>query len=432
VSLNEPSRGDSPIPGDIVAGTTVAPEDREFTIDGGRGVYVTDTRGTEYLDYKLGSGPMIVGHAHPEVVAAVQSRVEEGTTFYAPNQLAHDFAERIVDAVPCAESLKFVSTGTEATYLAMRLMRAHTGRDKILTFEGSYHGWHDHALVGSQRGGDRIAGPETTVDTAGAAPGARDGIVKAPFNDLARTAEVVEDHADDLAGVFTEPMMRSVTPADGFLAGLRELCDEFGLVLGFDEVVTGFRLAWGGAQEHYGVEPDLATYGKIIGGGTPVGAVAGRRSILEAMHPDVPHPEGGVETGGTLNGNPLGMAAGMATLDILDREDVYDDLYAYGDRLQRLFADVLDDSPFPGMAIGEGPVVDYAITDADALTDWETALACDGETKTAIDRALFDQGILKSTGGKMYLSTEHGDEEFERTAEAFETAVERAAENRSG
>lgn len=427
----EASRGDSPIPGDIVAGTTVAPADREFTIDGARGVTVTDTQGTEYLDYKLGSGPMILGHAHPEVVEAVQSRVEEGTTFYAPTQLAYDYAERLVDAVPCAESLKFVSTGTEATYLAMRLMRAHTGREKILSFEGSYHGWHDHALVDSQRGGDRITGPEKTVDTAGAGPGARDGIVTAPFNDLDRTAEVVANHADDLAGIFTEPMMRSITPADGFLAGLRDLCDEFGLVLGFDEVVTGFRLAWGGAQEHYGVEPDLATYGKIIGGGTPVGAVCGTASILDAMRPEIPHQEGGVETGGTLNGNPPGMAAGMATLDVLEREDPYDDLYAYGERLQALFADVLDESPFSGIPVGEGPVVDYVLTDADALDDWETALACDGETKAKIDRALFDQGILKSTGGKMYLSTEHGDEEFERTAAAFERAVDRVASERS-
>jgi glutamate-1-semialdehyde 2,1-aminomutase len=310
----------------------------------------------------------------------------------------------------------------------MRLMRAHTGREKILTFTGSYHGWHDHALVSSQRGGDRVAASETTVDTAGAAPGAREGIVKAPFNDLERTAEIVEAHADELAGIFTEPMMRSITPAEGFLAGLRDLCDDHGLVLGFDEVVTGFRLAWGGAQAYYGVEPDLATYGKIIGGGTPVGAVCGRSSVLEAMHPDRPHLEGGVETGGTLNGNPLGMAAGMATLDVLERTDAYDHLYAYGDRLKRLFADVLDDSPFPGMPVGVGPVVDYAITDADALTDWGTALACDGETKAAIDRALFDQGILKTTGGKMYLSTEHGDTEFERTAEAFKQAVERAAD----
>jgi len=226
--------------------------------------------------------------------------------------------------------------------------------------------------------------------------------------------------------------MRSIPPADGFLAGLRDLCDEYGLVLGFDEVVTGFRLAWGGAQEYYGVEPDLATYGKILGGGTPVGAVCGRASILEAMRPDLPHREGGVETGGTLNGNPLGMAAGMATLDVLERESVYDDLFAYGDRLQALFADVLDDAPVTGTPVGEGPVVDYVITGADAPADWTGVLAGDTETKTAIDRALFDEGVLKNTGGKMYVSTEHGDEEFERTAEAFERAVDRVASEHYG
>jgi glutamate-1-semialdehyde 2,1-aminomutase len=422
---------DSPIPGNMLAGSTVAPEGDAITVREGSGAYVTTTDGREFVDYKLGSGPMLLGHAHPDVVAAVREQAGRGTTFYAPNERAFDLAERIVDAVPCGESLKFVSTGTEATYLAMRLARAHTGGDKVLTFGGSYHGWHDHALVSSARAGPRLrdaTGP--TVDTAGAAPGVADDVVVAPFNDLDRTAELVEAHADELACVMVEPMMRSLPPVDGFLEGLRDLCDDHGVVLVFDEVVTGFRLAWGGAQEYYGVEPDVATYGKVIGGGTPVGAVCGDASVLDAMRPELSPGEGGVETGGTLNGNPLGAAAGLATLDVLDREDPYDDLHEYGARLQSLFADVLADSPLPGVPVGDGPVVDYVLTDEPSVTDWRTLLDCDGETKAAIDAAVFDRGVLKSVGGKMYVSTEHGDEEFERTAEAVKAAVARTVDGR--
>ncbi|MFB6161052.1 MAG: aspartate aminotransferase family protein [Haloferacaceae archaeon] len=421
-------RDASPIPGDVLAGTRVAPAGDSLTVREGSGAYVTADDGREFVDYKLGSGPMLLGHAHPEVVEAIRDRAGRGTTFYAPNRLAFDLAERIVDAVPCGDALKFVSTGTEATYLAMRLARAHTGRSKVLTFGGSYHGWHDHALVGSSRAGDRLRDASCpTVDTAGAAPGVADEVVLAPFNDLDRTAELVEAHADELACVVAEPMMRSLPPVEGFLEGLRSLCDDHGIVLVFDEVVTGFRLAWGGAQAYYGVEADVATYGKVIGGGTPVGAVCGDASVLDAMRPDLSPAEGGVETGGTLNGNPLGMAAGLATLDVLDREDPYPDLHAYGERLQSLFADVLADADLPAASVGEGPVVDYALTDEPAVRDWRTLLGCDDETKAAIDAALFEEGILKSVGGKMYVSTRHGDEEFERTAEAVKAAVAEVA-----
>ncbi|MFB6302137.1 MAG: aspartate aminotransferase family protein [Haloferacaceae archaeon] len=420
-----PDGGESPIAGDVLAGTTVAPDGVSLTVEAGSGARVTSVEGEEFVDYKLGSGPMLVGHAHPHVVGAMHDRIEDGTTFYAPNPAAHDFAERLVEAAPCGESIRFVSTGTEATYLAIRLARADTGNDRLLTFEGSYHGWHDEALVGSQRAGERLLDTSRTVDTAGAAPGVTDTVVKAPFNDLDGAARTIDAHADDLACVLVEPMMRSIPPADGFLAGLRDRCDEHGIVLVFDEVVTGFRLAWGGGQERYGVVPDLATYGKVIGGGTPVGAVCGDASILAATRPDRPPEAGGVATGGTLNGNPLGMVAGSATLDVLERGGTYSDLYDYGGRLRALFEDVLADSSLSGVTVGEGPVVDYAIADADEITDWSAMLACDDGTKAEIDRELFDRGILKSIGGKMYLSTEHGRAEFEHTAEAFKHAVAR-------
>jgi glutamate-1-semialdehyde 2,1-aminomutase len=419
---------ESIVPGGVLTGGSVAPEGVSILIEKGDGPYVITDQDVKYIDYKLGSGPMLVGHAHPNVIERLKDRVEKGTTFYAPNRYAYKLGQRIVDAVPCADAISYVSTGTEATYLALRLARAHTDNEKVLKFVGAYHGWHDEALISSNRAGDRVLStepPEGTVDTAGSTPGTDNNVVVAPFNDLERTAEIIAEHADDLAAVITEPMMRTITPKDDFLKGLREICDEHGIVLIFDEIVTGFRLAWGGAQERYDVVPDLATYGKVIGGGTPVGAVCGKQEIMDYVHPKRSPDKMGVETGGTLNGNPLGMIAGLSTLEILEEDGIYRDLNEYGDRLQSLFKDVLADSPICGIPIGEGPVVDYVITESDEVSDWRSYLTCDSETKTAIDTEMFDQNILKSVGGKMYISTEHGDEEFEATAEAFKKAVER-------
>jgi glutamate-1-semialdehyde 2,1-aminomutase len=376
---------------------------------------------------------MIVGHAHPEVVKAIQEQAERGTTYYMTTRTALDLAQRIVDAVPCGESLRFVSSGTESTYLALRLARAKTGNEKILKFEGGYHGWHDQALVSSNRAGvealNAVDPPTGTVDTRGADPGTVENVVTAPFNDAERTAEIMEAHADDLAAVITEPVMRTIPPKDGFLSELRKLCDEHDVALVFDEIVTGFRLAWGGAQEYYGVEPDRATYGKAIGGGTPIAAVVGKEEYLNTTDPGITTEEGGVTLGGTLNGNPLSAAAGQATLDLLEEPGVYDHLHEYADDLRRMFEEVLEDSSLNGTSIGGGPIVDYLITEEPEVTDIRELRAADSETKAAIDeRLFFEHNIIKSVGGKIYLSTQHGDQEFERTAEAFKEAVETVAD----
>jgi glutamate-1-semialdehyde 2,1-aminomutase len=418
-------------PKGVLTGGNLGPPGEEVVIEDGEGAYVTTTDGDRYLDYKLGSGPMIVGHAHPHVVEAVRSQAERGTTFYGRNPEAPKLAERIVDAVPCAEAIQFYSSGTEATFQALRIARAHTGRDTVLKFEGGYHGWHDVGMVSSNHTGDRVfevEPPAGTADTAGITPGAKEHTVVAPFNDRERTAEIVSDHADDLAAVIMEPVQRTVAPDQDFLEGVRSLCDEHDVPLIWDETVTGFRLAWGGAQDHYGVDPDLATFGKAIGGGTPVSALVGDAELLSSMNPDRSPRDGGVQCRGTLNGNPLGMVAGRATLDVLDRAGTYEALWDYSDRLRGLFEDVLADADVDGIAVGDGPIVDYAITDRASIDNYREALACDHETKRAIDTELFRQGILKSLGGKIYLSTEHGDAEFDRTAEAFKEAVGRVAD----
>lgn len=415
-------------PKGVLTGGDLAPPGETLVIEEGHGPYITSVDGEEYIDYKLGSGPMIVGHAHPHVVEALHDRVDKGTTFYGQNPEAPKLAERIVDAVPCGEAIQFYSSGTEATYEALRIARAYTDREKILKFEGGFHGWHDQGLISSNHSGDRVfevEPPEGTVDTAGMVPGAAESTVVAPWNDLERTAEILEAHADELAGVITEPVQRNLAPAEDFHEGVRALCDEHEIPLIWDEIVTGFRLSWGGGQEHYGVEADLATYGKAIGGGTPVSALVGDRDLLSLVDPSLSPREGGVQSRGTLNGNPLGMVAGQATLDVLERPGTYENLWNYADRLRDLFEDVIGDSSLSGMACGDGPIVDYLLTDQDAVENWRDALSCDAETKEAIDAELYDQGVLKNLGGKIYLSTEHGEAEFERTAEAFKEAVRR-------
>ncbi len=424
----DPSIERSLAPKGVLTGGDLAPPGETLVIEEGNGAYVTSTEGERYLDYKLSSGPMIVGHAHPHVVEAIHQQVDKGTSFYAQNPEAPKLAERIVEAVPCAESIQFLSSGTEATYEALRVARAHTGRDNVLKFEGGFHGWHDAGLISSNHSGDRIFDvepPAGTVDTAGMTPGAKESTVVAPFNDLERTGEILADHADDLAAVIMEPVQRSIPPQQEFLEGVRALCDEHAIPLVWDEIVTGFRLAWGGAQEHYGVEPDLATFGKAIGGGTPVSALVGDAEMMACMNPDLSPEEGGVQCRGTLNGNPLGMVAGQATLDVLERQGTYQGLWDYADRLRALFEDVLADSSLEGIAVGDGPIVDYMVTDRSSIRNWRDVRKCDHETKQAIDTELYREGLLKYRGGKIYLSTEHGDAEFDRTAEAFKTAVGR-------
>ena len=240
----------------------------DVVIREGRGSRIWDVSGNEYVDYLLGSGPMLVGHTHPQVVAAVQEQVERGSTFFAGNESAIMLAEEIVKAVPCAESVRFSSSGTEATLYAMRTARAFRGRDKILKFEGGFHGMNDYALM-SMGPVDPPDYPQAVPDSAGIPASVSREMLIAPFNDIETTAAIIERHHDELAGVIVEPFQRLLPPRQGFLEGLRELTKEYEIPLIFDEVVTGFRFSYGGAQEYYGVTPDMCTLGKAVAGGYP-------------------------------------------------------------------------------------------------------------------------------------------------------------------
>ena len=265
--------------GRYLAGGTLGNLAEDVILARGRGSRVWDVSGHEYIDYLLGSGPMLVGHAHPEVVAAVREQLERGSTFFANNEHAILLAEELSKAMPCAEKVRFCSSGTEATLYAMRLARAVRRRDRILKFEGAYHGMHDYAVM-SMSPPAPGAFPTPVADSAGIPRAIEATMLVAPFNDLETTAAIVERHRDELAGVIVEPFQRVLPPRPGFLAGLRDLTARHGIPLIFDEVVTSFRFAYGGAQEFYGVTPDLCALGKAVGGGFPLTAVAGREELM--------------------------------------------------------------------------------------------------------------------------------------------------------
>lgn len=296
-----------------------------------KGAYIWDVDGNQYIDYVGTWGPAICGHAHPEVIAALHEALEKGTSFGAPSVLENVLAEMVIDAVPSIEMVRFVNSGTEACMGVLRLMRAFTKRDKIIKFEGCYHGHADTFLVKAGSGVATLGLP----DSPGVPKAATSATLTAPFNDLESVKALFEENRDEIAGVILEPVVGNagfITPDAGFLEGLRELTHEHGALLVFDEVMTGFRIAYGGAQEKFGVTPDLTTLGKVIGGGLPVGAYGGRRDIMSMVA-----PAGPVYQAGTLSGNPLAMTAGIKTLELLQKPGTYD----YLERITKKLADGL-------------------------------------------------------------------------------------------
>jgi len=367
----------------VLPGGTFGNVPYDVVIRKGRGGRVWDESGKEYIDFLLGSGPMLVGHAHPEVTTAAQERIAQGTTFFANNRWGIELAEAIVEAVPCAEQVRFVSTGSEADLYAMRAARAFRKRDKILKFEGGYHGMSDYSLMSlaPKRPGNF---PQPIPDSAGIPHSVRDEILVAPFNDLEAAAVMVREHRDELAGVILEPFQRIIPPMPGFLEGLRKITTEHGIPLIFDEVVTGFRFAYGGAQEYYGVVPDLCTLGKVIGGGFPLAAIAGRAEIMAHFDRDRVGDDGFLMQVGTLSGNPVAAAAGLATLGILRRPGAYDRLFNTGRELMNTFAELLKRSGLPAL--------------------------------------LRERGILKGES-KYYVSLAHTPEDIRHTGDAWASAI---------
>jgi glutamate-1-semialdehyde 2,1-aminomutase len=407
------------LPGGVLGGTRFA-DDLAFVVKRGRGSKIYDVSGREYIDYLLGSGPMILGHAHPAVVRAVAEQLEDGTTYFILNDKSIALAAELCRAVPCAEQVRFTSTGTEATFFALRAARAFRQRDRIMKFEGAYHGSHDYALMSSTPRSPK-AFPAPTPDSAGIPHAIQDEVLIAPYNDLATTEALLAVHAHELAAVIVEPFQRLIAPREGFLAGLRALTSRHGIPLIFDEVVTGFRFAYGGAQEYYGVVPDLAAHGKIIGGGFPLAAVCGRRDIMRCFDPRLEGTAEFVAQVGTLNGNPVAAVAGLATLAELRTPDAYARLHRTGNALKDGLADLIRRAGLPAQVIGEAPVFDVIFTER-PVHDYRATLTSDGALLKTFNVECLKRGVLKGHS-KIYVSLAHTEADVARTLDVFREAL---------
>lgn len=401
-------------------GSVFLDDEVDLVVVRGEGAHVYDADGNKYVDYVLGSGPMILGHRHPAVSEALKTERDSPTNFYLVNDTAVQLAETIVDAVPCADSVKFCVTGSEATFYALRLARAATRRNKILKFEGGFHGGHDYAMMSTQPSGT-TAFPAAIPDSAGTPAVLSDHVLIAPYNDLNTTVRIMETYRDELAAVIVEPQSRLIDPAPGFLEGLREATTRMGALLIFDEVVTGFRLAYGGAQERYGVAPDLAAYGKIIGGGMPLGCVAGRRDIMELCNPRTKNDHAYAYMSGTFSGNRMATTAGLATLQVLAKPGVYDHLNRLGARLRDGLCVVADRAGVPVQPIGSGPVGTVCFT-ATPVVDYRSSMAADKVLSRKVANALIRRGSLVRME-KLYVSLAHTEADIDGTIGAFEDAL---------
>ncbi|MER9526304.1 aminotransferase class III-fold pyridoxal phosphate-dependent enzyme [Mesorhizobium sp. M0292] len=396
--------------------------DPSIVIREGHSAHVWDENGKEYIDFLIGSGPMILGHDNAEVIEAIREQTTRGLTFFASNRHAIELAEVICEAVPCAEQLRYVSTGGEADMYAMRLARAHTGRDKILKFEGGYHGMSSEALISVFP--DRIENyPNGVPDSAGIPEQVRDGVFVAPFNDVEFVRQFLAEHGSKIAGIIVEPLQRLIPPAPGFLETLREESSKRGIVLIFDEVVTGFRLAYGGAQERYGVVPDLCTLGKIIGGGLPLASVAGKTEIMAHFDKAAVGKDGFTLQIGTLSGNPLAAVAGLKTLEILRRPSNYDRLRGYGVTVMGMLSNALDQTGIAYQIVGDPVLFDVVFTEQTVKSYQDVAKGNSAAAGT-FNTALREKGILKSPG-KIYPSLALTDSDLAWTKEAIDHAATR-------
>ena len=385
-----------------------------------QGAYVYDADDIKYIDYVGSWGPCIVGHAHPEVLAAIENTMRNGLSFGAPTELEIQMADLVCKLVPSMDMVRMVSSGTEATMSAIRLARGYTGRDKIIKFEGCYHGHADSLLVKAGSGALTLGVPTS--------PGVPSDLAKHTltlhYNDILQVQEAFEQHGKQIACIIVEPVagnMNCVPPAPGFLQGLREVCDDYGSVLIFDEVMTGFRVALGGAQAHYHIKPDLTTLGKVIGGGMPVGAFGGKRAIMEQIA-----PLGPVYQAGTLSGNPVAMAAGLKTLELIQQPNFFDNLTTMTERLTQGIREVAKQTGIPLTTNQVGGMFGIFFTEALHVSTFAQVSACNIDRFKHFFHGMLHEGIYLAPSAfeAGFVSSAHTPADIDQTISAAKKVLQ--------
>lgn len=411
-------------PGGVHSNVRLAEQPFPLFFDSADGAHIRDVDGTDRIDYVLGMGPMILGHRPQVVIDAVVRQLGRGILYAGQHELEIAVAQRVADRVPCAEQVRFNVTGTEAVQAALRLARAATGRQRVLKFQGHYDGWADSVLANiARRGEPRDDGGYAAVsETLGAEEAVLGDLVIAEYNDLPGVEEIFKAHGQSLAAVVLEPVMANsgvIPPADGFLQRIRELCSAHGTILIFDEVITGFRVAAGGAQARFGVTPDIATFGKAIASGFPVACIAGRRELFD------PISDGRIMHAGTFNASPVGLAAAVATLDALGDPDagVYDVLERRGSRLQSGLEEVVRAHHTPILIQGLPMLFSLAFTDADRIRGHADAVQADAVALRRFLGLLVAEGVRIAAKGLWFLSVAHTDDDVDRTVDAVDRAL---------
>ncbi len=390
-------------------------------IDHAKGAYLYDTDGKKYIDYVASWGPMVLGHSHPSVVKAVQETAEKGLSFGAPTVIETRMAEKVCQLVPSIEKIRMVNSGTEATMSAIRLARGFTGRDNIIKFEGCYHGHSDSLLVKAGSGALTFGVPSSP----GVPSSLADHTLTLPFNDLEAITHLLKTNGDTIACIIVEPVagnMNCIPPEKGFLEGLRVLCDQYGIVLIFDEVMSGFRVALGGAQQIYEVKPDLTTLGKIIGGGLPVGAFGGRADIMALLAPNGP-----VYQAGTLSGNPLAMSAGLTTLEIISEPGFYEQLTQRTTQLLDGLSQLAKDADLAFSTNQVGGMFGLFFSEETNISRFEQVMQCNQEHFKQFFHLMLEAGIYLAPSAfeAGFVSAAHSEEDINNTLSAAKTAFEK-------